>query len=97
MVVRGQAVEFPSRILLATDGSEEANLAASMRGRMEHGATADGLPTLNRRTLQKAREWAYLQRLRENLTDFPEGEVLPSEHPDFLIKAQPRWIGIEIT
>ena len=29
MVVRGEAVEFPSRILLATDGSEDANLAAS--------------------------------------------------------------------
>ena len=64
---------------------------------MEHGATADGLPALNRRTLQKAREQAYLQRFRENLVDFPEGEVVPSEHPDFLIKAQPRWIGIELT
>jgi nucleotide-binding universal stress UspA family protein len=30
MVVRGEAVEFPSRILLATDGSEDANLAASI-------------------------------------------------------------------
>ena len=64
---------------------------------MEHGATADGLPALNRQTLQKAREWAYLQRFRGKFTDFPEGEVVPSEHPDFLIKAQPRWIGIELT
>jgi hypothetical protein len=54
---------------------------------MEHGATADGLPALNRRTLQKAREQVYLQRFRENLMDFPEGEVVSSEHPDFLIKA----------
>jgi nucleotide-binding universal stress UspA family protein len=29
MVVRGEAVVFPTEILLATDGSEEANLAAS--------------------------------------------------------------------
>ena len=29
---------------------------------MEHGATADGLPALNRQTLQKARERAHLQR-----------------------------------
>jgi hypothetical protein len=64
---------------------------------MEHGATADGLPALNRQTLQKARERAYLERFRENFADFPQGEVVPSEHPDFLIKAQPRWIGIELT
>ncbi len=64
---------------------------------MKNGATADGLPALNRRTLQKARERAYLQRFRENLADFPEGEIVPSEHPDFLIKTQPRWIGIELT
>jgi hypothetical protein len=64
---------------------------------MEHGATTDGLPALNRQTLQKAREWAYLQRFREKFADFPEGEVVPSEHPDFLIKTQPRWIGIELT
>jgi nucleotide-binding universal stress UspA family protein len=29
MVVRGESVVFPTKILLATDGSEEANLAAS--------------------------------------------------------------------
>ena len=63
---------------------------------MEHGATADGLLALNRQTLQKAREWEYLQRFRENFADFPEGEVVLSEHPDFLIKTQPRWIGIEL-
>ena len=64
---------------------------------MDHGATADGLPALNRQTLQKAREWAYLRRFSEKVADFPEGEVVPSERPDFLIKAQPRWIGIELT
>ena len=41
---------------------------------MEHGATADGLPALNRQTLQKAREWAYLRRFRGNFADLPEGE-----------------------
>ena len=64
---------------------------------MEHGATADGLPALNRQTLQKARERAYLERFRENFADFPDGEVVSFEHPDFLVKAQPRWIGIELT
>src|SRR5215208_6054332 len=29
MVVRGEATEFPNKILLATDGSEEAHLAAT--------------------------------------------------------------------
>src|ERR687889_1893358 len=39
-----------------------ARLRGRTRGRMEHGATADGLPALNRQTLQKARERAHLQR-----------------------------------
>jgi hypothetical protein len=64
---------------------------------MGYGAMADDLPALNRRTLQKAREREYLQRFRENLADFPAGEVVPSERPDFLIKAHLRWIGIELT
>jgi hypothetical protein len=64
---------------------------------MEHGATADGLPASNRQAVQKAREGAYLQRFRENFASFPEGEVVPSVHPDFLVKTQPRWIGIELT
>ena len=64
---------------------------------MEHGATADGLPALNRQTLQKARERAHLQRFRDNFAGIPEGEVVSSESPDFLIKSQPRWIGIELT
>jgi hypothetical protein len=63
---------------------------------MEHGATADGLPASNRQAVQKAREGAYLQRFRENFADFPEGEVVSSESPDFLVKTQPRWIGIEL-
>jgi hypothetical protein len=47
--------------------------------------------------VKKARERAYLERFRENFASFPEGEVIPSEHPDFLVKTQPRWIGIELT
>ncbi len=46
---------------------------------------------------KKARERAYLQRFRQNFADFPEGEVVSSERPDFLIKAWSRWIGIELT
>ena len=46
---------------------------------------------------KKARERAYLQRFRQNFAGFPEGEVVPSEHPDFLIKTQSRWVGIELT
>src|ERR687889_2769799 len=74
-----------------------ARLWGRARGRMEHGATADGLPALNRQTLQKARERAYLERFREKFADFPEGEVVSFEHPDFLIKTQSRRIGIELT
>jgi hypothetical protein len=47
--------------------------------------------------VKKAREQAYLERFRENFADFPEGEVVPFEHPDFLIKTQSRRIGIELT
>src|ERR687897_1176643 len=63
---------------------------------MEHGATADGLPASNRQAVQKARERAYLQRFRDNFAGFPEGEVVSSESPDFLVKSRPRWIGIEL-
>jgi hypothetical protein len=45
---------------------------------------------------KKVMERAYLQRFREHFADFPEGEVVPFERPDFLIKTQLRWIGIEV-
>jgi hypothetical protein len=45
----------------------------------------------------KARERAYLERFRDNFADFPEGEVVSSERPDFLIKAGSGRIGIEVT
>ena len=47
--------------------------------------------------VKKARERAYLERFREKFADFPEGEVVSFEHPDFLIKTQSRRIGIELT
>jgi hypothetical protein len=47
--------------------------------------------------VKKARERAYLERFRENFADFPEGEGVSFEHPDFLIKTQSRRIGIELT
>ena len=78
------------------DNLLSASLRGRTRGRMEHGATTDGLPALNRQTLQKARERAYLERFRENFAEFPEGEVVSSESPDFLVKSRPRWIGIEL-
>jgi hypothetical protein len=46
---------------------------------------------------KKAVERAYLQRFRVNFADFPEGEVVLSEQPDFLVKTQSRWIGTELT
>jgi hypothetical protein len=46
---------------------------------------------------KKAMERAYLERFRVNFADFPDGEVVLSEHPDFLVKTQSRWIGIELT
>jgi hypothetical protein len=46
--------------------------------------------------VKKARERAYLERFRENFADFPEGEVVSFEQPDFLIKMQSRRIGIEL-
>jgi hypothetical protein len=46
---------------------------------------------------KKARERAYLGRFRENFADFPEGEVVSTEQPDFLIKTESRWVGVELT
>jgi hypothetical protein len=64
---------------------------------MEHDAWADDLLVPNRRTLQKARERAYLQRFRQNFADFPEGELIPAEHPDFLVITHQGHTGIELT
>ena len=41
MVVRGESVVFPTKILLATDGSEEANLAASTAAEMAKSTNSE--------------------------------------------------------
>lgn len=41
MVVRGEPAVFPTRILLATDGSEEANLAASTAADLSRGTGSE--------------------------------------------------------
>jgi nucleotide-binding universal stress UspA family protein len=41
MVVRGEAVVFPTKILLATDGSEEANLASSTAADLARGTGSE--------------------------------------------------------
>ncbi len=46
---------------------------------------------------KKARERAHLQRFRETFQGFPKGEVILSEHPDFLVKTRQERIGIEHT
>jgi hypothetical protein len=63
---------------------------------MEHGATADGLHDRGLRAPQKATERAYLERFRQKFVGFPDGDVVPSERPDFLIKTQSQRIGIEV-
>jgi hypothetical protein len=44
---------------------------------------------------KKGREEAHLQRFRENFAGFPDGRVIPHEHPDFLIETHQGAIGIE--
>jgi nucleotide-binding universal stress UspA family protein len=41
LVVRGEALDFPTKILLATDGSEEANLAASTAAELAKGTDSE--------------------------------------------------------
>ncbi len=46
---------------------------------------------------RKAREQAHLFRFRETFADFPEGKLVPYEHPDFLVETRWDRIGIEHT
>lgn len=46
---------------------------------------------------KKRQEETYLRRFRENFADFPEGTILPNEHPDFLVKTSRGRVGIELT
>lgn len=41
-------------------------------------------------------EW-QLGRFREAVSDFPAGEVVPHERPDFLVRAGAATVGIELT
>jgi len=46
---------------------------------------------------RKENELTSLMRLKRHMPDFPSGEVLASETPDFLVTADQRRIGIEVT
>jgi len=37
---------------------------------------------------KKRQEVTYLRRFRENFSGFPDGTVLPNEHPDFLVETR---------
>ena len=45
---------------------------------------------------KKQTETDHLMRFKENLAGFPEGDIVPSESPDFTVEARSRRIGIEI-
>ena len=47
--------------------------------------------------MKKAREETYLRRFRENFAGFPEGTILPSERPDFLVETDRGRLGVELT
>ena len=46
---------------------------------------------------KKRQEESYLRRFRENFADFPEGTILPHEHPDFLVETSRERVGVELT
>jgi hypothetical protein len=46
---------------------------------------------------KKRQEEIYLRRFRENFLGFPEGEILPNEHPDFLVETSWGRVGVELT
>ena len=46
---------------------------------------------------KKRQEETYLRRFRENFAGFPEGAILPNEHPDFLVETRRGRVGVEIT
>jgi hypothetical protein len=49
------------------------------------------------RQAKKDLERRYLDRVRDLLTDFPQGAIDEREQPDFLVNTADRVIGIEIT
>jgi hypothetical protein len=46
---------------------------------------------------KKQEERGYLNSLRYVCDDFPDGEIIPDESPDFIIKLQNCRLGVEIT
>jgi len=46
---------------------------------------------------KKKKELALLMRVKSLYTQFPRGEIEPSEQPDFLISNETTTIGIELT
>ncbi|HTV39551.1 MAG TPA: hypothetical protein VMF08_03175 [Candidatus Sulfotelmatobacter sp.] len=47
--------------------------------------------------MNKAGELFYLEQFKRNHPGFPEGDVCPEECPDFLVKAENKTVGIEVT
>lgn len=51
----------------------------------------------DRNALRKIIERKYLDEIQEIYRDFPQGEILDCEPPDFLVKTQSKTVGIELT
>jgi len=47
--------------------------------------------------VNKGSELFYLEKFKENFSDFPKGKIVSHESPDFLVKAPNEIVGIEIT
>ena len=57
----------------------------------------DGLSLTAANFVNKESELFYLEKFKENFPEFPEGIVCLNEKPDFLIKTNSNFLGIEIT
>ena len=50
------------------------------------------------RDFQKKQELIAIDQFRQSFPEFPKGKLVPSESPDFILKATTKkWIGIELT
>src|SRR5437667_7577989 len=52
---------------------------------------------MSRRSSKKNKERQFVEILREQLKTFPDGELIDSESPDFVIAARDGLIGVETT
>jgi len=52
---------------------------------------------LLRIVVSKESELFYLERFKENFSNFPQGDICPDESPDFLVKSGNGIIGVELT